>query len=530
MTRGEPMDQLDGAGVRTWAVAAADALARSATRIDALNVFPVPDADTGTNVRLTVAGGALAVGLTAPEAGAAEVARAFARGCLRAARGNSGVIVSQFLAGFAAGLEERHASGDGPRSGATVVAEALVRAAAESAGAVATPQEGTILTVARQVGDDARRAAEAGVPLRRMLTPVIRSARSDLALVSSRNPVLRDAGLVDAGACALLVLLDALDRTLGAAAGQPPAWRAEAVDWLPAAGAGAPVPTDGHGRPGGGTFEVMMLIRPSRPDSEVGDRLRSALSAVGDSVAVVGADDLWHLHVHTDRPDAAIAAAAPAGSREQVVVRLVEGAAAQVAAGDDLGVVIGTSSPGTAGWFATGGAVVVVRCAEAPVDAGHLARAAADTGADHVVVLPGVADVVGAACALADPLDAGTTLPGVQVEVVETAVGVLATAVASLAVLGGRSDGPGRAEQARAAVARLRTRDVDVAEDVDEVLHAVEGLLADAVSAQAVTVQHAGRVADAGHLLGALTRRYPDLDAVLVGPVGSGPAWRIGVD
>ncbi len=524
------MDELDGAVVRAWAAAAADGLASSAGRIDAVNVFPVPDADTGTNVRLTVAGGAAAAAEAATGADAAGVAASFARGCLRAARGSSGVIISQYLTGFAAALAAGSASprrDDGAAERpAEVLARALTRAAADSERAVAQPQEGTVLTVARLVGEHARRAARAGAPLTALLGPVLEHARADLRRVSAGNPALRAADVVDAGACALLVLLDALDRTLATPAGGSPA-PAGIPEWLPS---GAPAAATGHG-PVGGMFEVMLLVRPEHPDAEVGPRLRAALGAVGDSVAVVGADDLWHVHVHTDVPGAAIAVAAPVGLREQVVVRLVEGAAVLVAAGDDLGVVIGTDAPAMAAWFATGGSVVVVQCPDAPVDAGHLARAAADTGADHVVVLPGTPRVLGPALSLAAADRAEPLLPGVQVEVVDAATDVLATAVAELAVLGNPGgDATGRADQARAALRRLRTIEVGRVGALDQLLDGVDALVAGAPPAQVVTVQHADAIEDGAALLAALAGRHPELDAVLVGPVGAGPTWRIGVD
>ena len=207
------MDQLDGAAVRAWAAAAADSLARSAALIDAVNVFPVPDGDTGTNVRLTVAGGALAAAQAPSTDDAAQVARAFARGSLRAARGNSGVIVSQYLQGFADGLLEP-CPPSGSQQAGDVLARALVQAAAESARAVARPQEGTVLTVARQLGEHARRAAQAGASPSEALGSALDGARRDLRQVSAVNPVLRASGVVDAGACALLVLLEALELTL----------------------------------------------------------------------------------------------------------------------------------------------------------------------------------------------------------------------------------------------------------------------------------------------------------------------------
>lgn len=500
------VERLDGAAVRQWARAAADLLAVAAPQIDAVNVIPVPDADTGTNVRLTVAGGAARAEAEPPDGGTAVAARALAAGALTAARGSSGVIVSQWLAGFAAALPDEPAD-------ATRVAAALQAAAVAAAGAVARPQEGTVLTVARLVGDRVRRAADAGVTLPGLLGPALDEATSELARVSAEHPVLRGAHVVDAGACALLVVLEALDRTLTGRSGAP-------LDWLPQHGVAADELAAWRAADAGGAYEVMLLVRPDEPDA--GSRLRERLGSVGDSVAVVGVDELWHVHVHTDDPAAAIEAAR-LGSRSQVVVRLVEGAAQQVAAGDDLGLVVATGEPGTARFLATGGAVVVVRCPEEAVTATHLARAVADTGATQVVVLAGDDELAGPARDVADQV------PGVSVELVG-APDALSTAVASLAVLGARGSAAARADEAQAAVARLRAADVDAWGDLAPT---AEALVEDAAgSAQALTVQHGPGAAydDAVALREWLEGAYPDLDVVLLGPVLGGPRWRIGVD
>lgn len=500
------VERLDGAAVRRWARAAAELLARAAARIDAVNVFPVPDADTGTNVRLTVAGGAALAVVEPAEAGPAAVARAFAAGALTAARGSSGVIVSQWLAGFASALPDEPAGPDH-------LAAALGAAAAAASGAVARPQEGTVLTVARLVGERARHAAAAGAPASGLLRPALDEATHELTRVSAEHPVLRGAHVVDAGACALLVVLEALDRTLAGTDGTE-------LDWLPEHGVGADELAAWRAAEAGGAYEVMLLVRPDEPGS--GALLRERLSEVGDSVAVVGGDELWHVHVHTDDPAAAVEAAR-LGARSQVVVRLVEGAAQQVATGDDLGLVIATGEPGTARFLATGGAVVVVRCPEAPVTAAHLARAVADTGASQVVVLAGDDELAKPAGAVAGEV------PAVRVELVG-APDVLATAVAALAVLGSRGDAASRADEAQAAVARLRAADVEVWGDLAPTAEALVEESAGGV--QALTVQHGPGTAydEAVALRRWLEDAHPDLDVVLVGPVAAGPRWRIGVD
>jgi len=503
------VERLDGGAVRSWAEAAAALLALAAQRIDAVNVFPVPDADTGTNVRLTIAGGARRAATAPAGAGPATVARAFAAGTLTAARGNSGVIVSQWVAGFASALAD-----DEP-VGADGVAAALGEAAAAAHGAVRLPQEGTVLTVARLVGERARHAARTGAALDALLGPVLDEARGELARISATHPVLREAHVVDAGACALLVVLEALERTLrGAAADRT------SPTWLPERGLDAADLAAWRAAEPGGAYEVMALVQ----GSGLGSSLRERLGAVGDSVAVVGTGGLWQVHVHTDDPAAAVEAAG-LGGRSQVVVRLVEGAAAQVAAGDDLGVVVATDAPGAARFFATGGAVVVVRCPEAPATADHLARAVADTGATRVVVLTAGAELAAAGRALTHDDE----LRGAALEVV-AAGDTLAQAVAALAVLGGHGDATSRADGAWAALGRLRTVDVDVWADLAT---AAEALVEDAAGgAEAVTVQHGPGSAydEAVALREHVTAVHPELDVVLVGPVEGGARWRIGVD
>lgn len=504
------MDRLDGEAVRGWAAGAAALLSAAAARIDAVNVFPVPDADTGTNVRLTVEGGASRAARAPQGAGPATVARAFAAGTLTAARGNSGVIVSQYLAGFAAALPDEPAD-------ARALAAALDAAARAARGAVALPEEGTVLTVARLVAEGARHAARTGASVSGLLGPVLAEARGDLARVSREHPVLREARVVDAGACALLVVLEALEHALTGSAGTA------VPEWLPDRAVAPGDLAAWRAAERGGAFEVMALVTPEVPDPGLGAALRERLARVGDSVAVVGVDDLWQVHIHTDDPAAAVAAAR-LGARSQVVVRLVEGAAEQVAAGDDLGLVVATGEPGTARFFGAGGAVVVVRCPEAPVTADHLLRAVADTGAARVLMVSGARELAEVAQRL---VDGGERLPGVTVDVVEAA-DTLGAAVAALAVLGARGDAELRAEVARDALARLRTADVEVWGDLATT---AEALVEDAAgAAQGLTVQYGGASDEAVALRAHLGEAYPDLDVVLVGPVPDGPPWRIGVD
>lgn len=486
---------LDGAAVRAWAAAALAACTAARERIDAVNVFPVPDGDTGSNVALTLAGGAQALA-GAPDAGAeadaAGVAAAFAHGAARAARGSSGIILSQWLAGFAAGLAV------GPAPDAVRLTTALAHAADAARAAVPDPQEGTVLTVARRVADDVRRRPTAPGPAPAdLLDAAVARARGDLAAVSEGHDVLRAARVVDAGACALLVVLDALVRTLR---GDDPA-REDDLAWLPHAGDDALarcVPA------AGGAFEVMMLVtRGPAAGPDDGADLADALRGVGDAVAVADAGGVRHVHVHTDDPAAAVELV-PVPAREQVVVRRVDEPAPAA-----RGLVVLTRSPGLAAWYATCGAVTLV----GPVaDPHRVARAAVDTRAERAVVV-----------------DAG--VGGAQdVDDVDVLVAADdgAAVVACLALVAD----PGLDPRAgRAALARLvAVTRADPAADPADLLQDVADLLRDAPDAQAVTLVHgAGAAAAAADVAHRVLEAHPEVEVVVAGPA-AGPAWWVGVD
>src|SRR5215469_2105946 len=192
---------LDGETVRHWCRLSVDALAQARAAIDALNVFPVPDADTGTNLHLTLMAAAEAVESLPVVAGPSEVWPALARGALLGACGNSGIIVSQLLRGLA------DVCAPEPRCDGAILARALAHAAATARAAVGRPAEGTVLTVADAA---ARAAASAPGGLAAVVTAADAGAREALAGTREQLDVLAARGVVDAGAAGLCVLLDAL--------------------------------------------------------------------------------------------------------------------------------------------------------------------------------------------------------------------------------------------------------------------------------------------------------------------------------
>ncbi len=527
------MRLLDGTAVRAWALAAQEALAGARDRIDAVNVFPVADSDTGTNLHLTVAGGAAEVAALPGEGvdeGADVAARAFARGALLAARGNSGVIVSQYLAGLAEALPAR---ADGAQ-----VAQALRAAATAALRAVADPQEGTVLTLARVMGEAAASASRAPgtepVDVAAVLRAATEQGRASLGPISARHPQLRAAHVLDAGACGLLVLVQALARVTAGREHEP-----ADLDWLPVSG-----PQPHAGPQGGGAYEVMLLVRPREdaagegagpgPEGGLGSVLSARMQDVGDSVAVVGAEGLWNVHVHTDDPARAIAEAA-VGARDQVVVRLLRPEQPGCGAGGRLGeqpvaptpgVVACTASPELAAALAAGGAVVVVRCDGAEVGARNLQRALTDAGSSRVVLLPGDASTADWARSAAHGL-----APGVHVEVVE-ALDDLRVLVGLLALQGGPGDGFTRLAGCSAALARLRTTRVDDP-DAASLAAALDRLVAEhGAQPESLTVL-LGRTVDgalAAGLEAYAADRHPGLASVVAGPVETLPGVWLGVD
>jgi hypothetical protein len=516
---GVEVQRLGGTDLRAWAHAATVALGVARGRIDAVNVFPVADSDTGTNVLLTIAGGADAVTALPSRAGADAVARAFARGALLSARGNSGVIVSQYLEGLAGALPAT--------VGASDLAHALAAAGRSAADAVADPQEGTILTLARAVADAALGAVDSGADLAGLLEVASHDGHAALAGISAQHPVLAAAHVVDAGACALLVVLDALRDVV--VRPDAPADTAPDLTWLPEIEEPARVHA---GAVGGAAFEVMMLVHAPTTQGrpvDLGPTLSARMQALGDSVAVVGAEGVWQVHVHTDDPASAITQAA-IGPREQVVVRLLNGRASE-ADPPEPGVVACTGSAELGAAHALVGAVTLVRCDDRGLEARHFVRAVTDAGTRRVVVLPGDASGARAAREAARSLAPS----GTRVDVLD-ACDELRVAVGLLA-LAGDDDASRRVTGAAAVLERLRTaviRDADLA----AACSAVDALLAaDAPDVrvpvrQTLTVLTGPAVDDAlrGAFEADLARRYPELSVLGAGPVPGLPAFWMGLD
>lgn len=447
----------DGGAMRAWTERAHGALVDVRARLDALNVFPVPDSDTGTNLLLTLTAGRVALADVPADAPLGEVAQAVAEGALMGARGNSGIILSEYLRSLGDTFADQ-TDADGGHW-----ALALDRAAHSASAAMVEPVEGTALTVVQGAADAGRRAAYVArggdVPVAPVLAAAVDGAREALARTPGLLAPLAERGVVDAGGAGFVVLLQALvDVVTGSTAPVPLVLTAPgAADHAAAHTPGAACEPHAYTQAElehyqAGDYEVMYVLTATEDEA---DRLRARLSRIGSSVGVVGGvpggrrRGLFHVHVHTDEPVAAVDAARGAALR-QVCVRYLRGAADDAADGG-LGVVACTAAPGLLAPLAGAGAVVVLVDPEGAegVRAGIL-RAVVDSGRPRVAVLPcGPVSAAAAAAAAAAFVPPGAP----RVEVLPSAhEAAVVTAVAALVA------GSGEARRAALVAALARTR------------------------------------------------------------------------
>ena len=311
------LEQFSVAAIRQTVTGFRDAMKAHANRINRLNVYPVPDGDTGTNMSRTL--DAVVAELDAAGDDLASTCQAISHGSLMGARGNSGVILSQILRGLS-GVLARHED-----ASPTAVAEALVAASDGAYQAVLKPIEGTILTVAREASSGAQASASQGGSLLDVLSAARTAGQSALDRTPEMLPVLADAGVVDAGGAGFMLLLDA---ALHAVDGRPMPEVNEGDDDL-AVGARfhavahrAASHGESHGELKGESqgatdvselrYEVMYFL--DLDDARIHD-FKQAWGAIGDSIVVVGGDGIWNCHVHTNDIGAAIEAALDVSGR-----------------------------------------------------------------------------------------------------------------------------------------------------------------------------------------------------------------------
>jgi DAK2 domain fusion protein YloV len=302
------LERLDVHALRDVVTTFRDAVTAHAEGINRLNVYPVPDGDTGTNMARTL--DAVVAEMDGAPRELGPTCDAISHGSLMGARGNSGVILSQILRGLASTLKDQ-AEGTAGR-----VAEALTAAAHGAYQAVLRPIEGTILTVARESAEAAKAAAGDGASLVTVLRAARAAGRSALERTPDLLPVLKEAGVVDAGGAGYLLLLDA---ALHVVDGEPLPEPA-AVDGLSAAAFEA-VAHRSSTVPGEidvseQRYEVMFFCELA--DDRI-DEFKHAWGRIGDSIVVVGGDGLWNCHVHTNDIGAAIETPIELGGRPRQI-------------------------------------------------------------------------------------------------------------------------------------------------------------------------------------------------------------------
>ncbi|MGP4045277.1 DAK2 domain-containing protein [Streptomyces sp. 2A115] len=471
---------LDALVVRAWCGLALEALGRAREEIDAINVYPVADGDTGTNLYLTVESAAAAVeavfaahaavsgeqeasggqedsagqgasgGQVAQRPALADTMRAMAHGALIGARGNSGTILAQLLRGMAQVLA---AKSDAIHADGPALRLALRHAADAARQAVAHPVEGTVLTVASAAADAASGAeGDCGAVAR----AAYEGARAALAATPGQLAVLKRAGVVDAGGRGLVAVLAALVETFtgeAPAAGAVPvlvgharvgagpdtqapharvqAGVPESVGDMSDAGEcvdGAPALEEG-----GPAFEVIYLLEAE--DAAV-VRLRERLDSLGDSLVVVGGDGLWNVHVHVDDAGAAVEAGVEAGRPYRIRITHfgLGDAHTAGAAGRPVreraarAVVAVVPGEGLAGLYAGAGATIVLARPGEPPASGELVEAVRRAHAREVVLLPNDAELRHTAAAAAEQ----ARTEGVRVALIPTRSAV--QGIAALAV------------------------------------------------------------------------------------------------
>lgn len=502
---------LDAQAARRWAVATRAAFAAHRAEMDDLNVFPVPDGDTGTNLFNTLDSGLDAArelsggGSAAVVRTLADEAAVLARATLLAARGSSGVILSQLVQGLSeviaeAATSSADASGAGgwgaggvafPRTEAMngldgpTLAKALRRASDRAHAGMSRPVEGTILSVAASAARAAELAAAPDSSLYSVAHASLAAARTALAATTTQLPVLARAGVVDAGGLGYVLILEALEMVVSGtsvAAAQPGhTARLSQVALRTAAHADrGEVPG-----PGAPAYEVMYLLSDS--DVDAVDRLRVRLDGLGDSVLVVGAGDLWNVHVHADDVGGAIQAGIEAGRPHRIAVthfcdqaraRSEHSAVASVASVASVAnlapvvprvpvvpvvpvanvTVVACAAGGGLAWvFSAAGAVPVFSGPGRRASAGQLLNAIRSAGSGCVIVLPNDTQTLLAAEAAAS----AAADQGPQVYVVGTRSAV--QGIAALAVFDPAASGLENQTAMNRAAAETRYGGVSVA-------------------------------------------------------------------
>ncbi|MFG6352017.1 MAG: DAK2 domain-containing protein [Oscillospiraceae bacterium] len=311
------IDIIDGALFQRMVIHASASINAQKQAINELNVFPVPDGDTGTNMSLTI-GTAAAEAKKKPVRAIGQAASINASALLRGARGNSGVILSLLFRGISKALKEQETA-DG-----AILAAALGEGVSAAYKAVMKPAEGTILTVSRLAAVRAAEAAQENNSVEAVLEAAIAQGQVALADTVNQNPVLKKAGVVDAGGKGFLIILQGmLDELRGVAAPEAADERLpvkESADFAALSDEDITF-----------TFDTVFIVR--KTGSKSIEPFRAYLNSIGDSLVIGEDDEAFKVHVHTDIPGAALSEAQKYGTLELAKIENMRTQAEELAAG-----------------------------------------------------------------------------------------------------------------------------------------------------------------------------------------------------
>ena len=283
--------RIDAQMFRDMVVSAANYLEKNKQNLNDLNVFPVPDGDTGTNMMMTLVSAAKEVNACQTQ-NVGKMVQAFGDGALKGARGNSGVILSQLFRGFSKSVSKEQETLD-----AQDFARAIEMGVEAAYKAVMKPKEGTILTVAKSMAKEARKQADAGAELLNLLEAVIDAGEKMLQKTPELLPVLKEAGVVDAGGAGLLVIYKGFKMAMD---GEEVA---EVLDLsLPKQVPASAMQDISTAEIEFGYCTEFFITHTKGVTEETIEQLRDKLLAIGDSLVVVGDPELIKVHVHTNMP------------------------------------------------------------------------------------------------------------------------------------------------------------------------------------------------------------------------------------
>jgi len=388
------VSSLSGQDLREMFAAATSWLEKSSSEIDALNVFPVPDGDCGTNMLLTMRS-TMEEAYRAPDRNASAVAQAMAKGALMGARGNSGVILSQILRGLAQGLAEKETLT------AVELANALQQSATMAYKGMSNPVEGTILTVIREVAAAVQAQASGdGGDLISVMETAVNVANESVANTPSLLPVLREAGVVDAGGQGLYTILEGALHYLRGETEQIQFRKPQIiVSELPLA-TRLPQMAAAEEVPYGYCTEFLLKGERIAPD-----KIRSKLEKKGESLIVVGDESAVRIHIHTLDPGSIISYAASLGTMHQVSIRNMDEQhqdflemQKERAPAVDTAIIAVVSGDGLAEVFTSLGASAIVLGGQTMnPSTKDLLQAAESVVSDKVIILPNNKNIVATA-------------------------------------------------------------------------------------------------------------------------------------